>query len=183
MDAPMLPDLPAIGGCPNCGHTYWFEDAEEIGEIELFAGEASVPTEWEATPEPITLDEEKVLDAIDDGMATTTEKERYLRLMAWHAFNDQFRGDEHHGEDPQPDERQEKNMKEIEELLFDSNECGDRFISADVARQLGEFQKAKNILNHIPPEAAQRRKDFLMKLCTQESRIVRRLPKSDEESF
>lgn len=182
MEAPMLPILPAIVGCPSCGRTYWFEDAEEVGEIKFFTDNTSVPAEWRAASKPITLDEEKLLDAIDEGMATTTEKEEYLRLMAWHAFNDRFRGDEHHGKDPQPSERQARNMQEIVDLFCDSDNWDYLLISAEAARQLGDFQQAMNIINHINLEEVQRRIDLLTKLCSQESRIVHRMSESNEES-
>lgn len=179
MDAPMLPDLPPIGGCPGCGVAFWFRDAKQVGKIDPYArytAENEVPAEWSEAPEPKPLDEEQLLDAIDDGMVETSEKEECLRLMAWHAFNDQFRRDGHHDDQPRPSERQEANVKQIEKLFMYSDDWDDLFISADAARQLGNFEKAKNILNNIDVEEILQKKRFLMELCAQESRLVRRIP-------
>jgi hypothetical protein len=181
MDAPMLPDIPAIGACPNCGRSFWFNDAKRVGEIELFALDDSVPPEWRAVPDAIVLDEEKLLDAIDNGLGNSPERNKYLRLSAWHAFNDRFRGDEP-SQKFDLGNRQRANMEELENLFQWSEEWDDLFILVEVCRQLGKFEKAQNFLGHINVEFILAKKTLISELCNQQSRVVRRIPLADEKS-
>ena len=36
MDAPMLPDEPALVECPHCRAPLWIEDQEQIGEMQPY---------------------------------------------------------------------------------------------------------------------------------------------------
>ncbi len=182
MNAPGLPDIPVIGACPSCDDVFWFEDATKVGEIDPFATDRASPSEWHSASTPITLNEDKLLDAIDAGLGTTPERLLHLRLFAWHAFNDQFRNEYRASNNPSPSPRQKYNMEQLEVMFQSSGGMEGQFIIAEIARQLGKFTKAKNILNHIGIERLLQKKQFIAELCDQESRMVRMLPFDKNET-
>lgn len=182
MDAPMLPNIPVIGACPSCSEAFWFDDAKKVGEIELFASDDSVPGEWRDAKEAARLDENGLLDAIEDGLGNTPERTKHLRLSAWHAFNDQFRSEEGSQKAFEPSERQKSNLQELEKLFQWSDEWDDMFILAEVCRQLGNFEKARNVLNHINVDFIVARKSLITDLCAQQSKLVGRIPLEDENA-
>lgn len=177
----MLPNIPAIGACPSCGKAFWFKDAKKVGEIELFAPSDSIPMKWREAKHALVLNEEGLLNAIDDGLGNSPERNKYLRLSAWHAFNDQFRINE----PPQTvelNDRQRANLEELEKLFQWSEEWDDLFILVEVCRQLGKFQKAQNFLDHINVDFILAKKTVISELCKQQSRVVHRIPLADEKS-
>lgn len=80
-EAPMLPEFPAVAKCHGCKRFYWVNEAKVKGEIELFGDKSQgVPEEWErAKPiEHLTIDE--YIEALDTGVGSDVEKQRYLRV-------------------------------------------------------------------------------------------------------
>ncbi len=178
IDAPMWPNLSAIGACPKCRGVFWFKDAEQISEFPLFAPDDSVPAELRELQNASVLDEEQLLNSIDDGLGDSTENLDYLRLAAWHALNDRFRIEE-----PNPsfelNERQRANLEELEKRFRWPESWDDSFILAEVCRQLGKFEKAQSLLRSINVEFVLARKTLVAQLCQKQSKLVAMIPKPD----
>jgi hypothetical protein len=167
--APMLPAPPAVVKCHHCGDCYWLADAEEVGAVELWPGGhllARVFTlpvlralgtvklwpgaEWAAAPvieEPAEAD---YYDALERGLATNSEQERTLRILAWWRRNDAFRHDAQAeaGRALSLSDTCRTNLEALATTLDEADER-DRLMKAEVLRQLGEFEAAKTLLRRV----------------------------------
>ena len=85
--ARMLPEYPQFVKCPQCSSLFWLEDAEQIGQIEVYqfktftfpsARHYDTPTEGDYLA---AVQHEKF----------TPDRERYIRIRAWWFANDQSR--------------------------------------------------------------------------------------------
>ncbi len=86
--------------------------------------------------------------AISDGIATSREDERGLRVLCWWRFNDPLRGAEAlpvDAEPWQPCPELRANLVSLRELL-DVDVLDDRLVLAEIARELGEFDRAATLL-------------------------------------
>lgn len=188
----MAPDLPAITRCPECGHIYWVRDAEVIGEFYDWGSkgmfrekthdeyapwiEGTVPKEWKMAPPVRHLTEEELFLALAQGLGTTEDRERYLRVRAWWAHNDPYR-------DKEPlapkqfklSERAKENMERLFELL-DESKYEQRLAKVELARELGRFEEAEELLKFDFPEHVRDIVEFLNDLIAQKDTIVREVP-------
>ena len=148
-DAPMMVNPPAVVTCRRCARCYWLEQAERVDDGEAWR-EATPPADpalaaiWyvrEAT-------EEEYFDAIDKKeLAAEPVQERRLRILAWWRGNNAFRGlgghpASGHTADPA---RRRRNLLALAELL-PGHADNVRLLKAEVLRELGEFQAAREIL-------------------------------------
>jgi hypothetical protein len=139
-DAPMLPEEPWLIKCPHCDALIWVDELTQVGEIDHWYSEGSDADEFADVQSAITP---SLMDYAYFNMAAISDpqKERYVRLQTWWAFNDCRR------------ESQELPLSsiEIENLhafinLLDENEENDRLMKAEVYRELGEFTVAEKLL-------------------------------------
>jgi len=139
-DAPMLPEEPWLIKCPHCDTLIWVDELTQLGEIDHWYSEGIYADEFADVQSAITP---SCLDYAYFNMAAVSDpqKERYVRLQTWWAFNDCRR------------ESQELPLSsiEIENLhafinLLDENEENDRLMKAEVLRELGEFTVAEKLL-------------------------------------
>lgn len=99
------------------------------------------------------------LDALDAGMGTDRDRELTLRLHAWWAGNDPARervegarsGAESSAVAPRS-ERAEASLRRLLELL-DAEAPDERLLKAEAARELGDFERAEELLRGDFPEA------------------------------
>ena len=139
-DAPMLPEEPWLIKCPHCDTLIWVDELTQLGEIDHWYSDGSDADEFADVQSAITP---SLMDYAYFNMATISypQKEHYVRLQTWWAFNDCRR------------ESQELPLSsiEIENLhafinLLDENEENDRLMKAEVYRELGEFAVAEKLL-------------------------------------
>lgn len=140
-DAPMLPEEPWLIKCPHCDTFIWVDELTQLGEIDHWYSEGINAVEFADVQSAITP---SCLDYAYFNMDTVSDpqKERYVRLQTWWAFNDCRRKSE---EIP-------LSSMEIENLhafinLLDENEENDRLMKAEVLRELGEFTVAEKLLS------------------------------------
>ena len=165
VDAPMLPEQPAITKCTACGDFYWLSDANVVGECfdgyiyERSGFEPSeqekIPDDWDKAGWIGALTEEELVEAIAAGAAHSREQELYLRIRLWWATNEPFRDRE--GDDP--DQvlllRSAVGTTNLERLLnlLNLEEPDEQIMKAEVARELGRFDEALLILESgVSPE-------------------------------
>lgn len=138
-DAPMLPDQPWLVKCPNCGALVWTDEQKQVGRVYPCARKRprlinAWPCETPSADDYFALLETKVSDP---------KKERYLRLSAWWAGNDQRR----ENQEKQPlSEREAGNLRAFIGLL-DEADATDRLMKAEAFRELGQFAEAVRLLS------------------------------------
>ena len=149
MIAPMLPLPPTVVKCHHCAELYWRTEAEHIGTVDRCraAGEQVNPA-WADAPKAEEPTEAEYYQALSKGLAKNAKQERVLRILAWRRRNDVFRDKplkEAQGISDDPEEWR-KNLEALARLLTeeDVNDC---LMKAEVLRELGEFESAKEALN------------------------------------
>jgi len=180
--APMLPRPPAVVSCVHCGECYWRADAELIGTIDWNDCDrqqidlARTPTK--AVVEPT---EEEYYQAIEKGLATDLKQERSLRMLAWWRRNDAFRffGKLKKAARAPAQGKQSTPLPWRENLaallpLLDEGNNNDCLMKAEVLRQLGDFEAAKQILDRIDLDKAEKVAEFIRLLKAEELRKVLR---------
>jgi len=143
-EAPMLPDEPWLQLHPITNELFWTDECEKIdSELPWESNEKYVDVPFAATP---TLKNYQTVLA--SGFASTPKKERYIRLRYWWAANDPVRHEEQNASFP-PDHRE--NLQKLRALLRKSDP-NQRLMAAEISRELGDFDKATDLLNFPFPE-------------------------------
>jgi len=149
MIAPMFPRPPTVVKCHHCAESYWRTEAEHIGTVDRCraAGEQVNPA-WADAPKPEEPTEAEYYQALSKGLAKNAKQERVLRILAWRRRNDVFRDKplkEAQGISDDPEEWR-KNLEALARLLTeeDVNDC---LMKAEVLRELGKFESAKQVLS------------------------------------
>ena len=167
--APMLPRPPAVVRCVHCGECYWRAAAEPVGTIDWNDCDrqqidpARTPTR--AVVEPT---EEEYYQAIEKGLATDLKQEKSLRILAWWRRNDAFRffGKPKKASrtpaqcKPSPPLPWRENLEALLPLLDEGNN-NDCLMKAEVLRQLGDFEAAKQVLERIDLDKAEKVAEFI----------------------
>jgi hypothetical protein len=134
-EARMLPDHPLLAKCPACKGLFWVDEAIEVAAgFEAAEGKQNVlnPSEGE-------------LLVFLSGTTLAKDKEMYLRQRAWWAANDTRR--HARGAKANFSEAQVKNLEAFSEMLDETREI-ERIFKAEIARELGEFDKCLQLLSH-----------------------------------
>jgi len=175
--APMLPRPPAVVKCSRCPECYWLADAREVGEFDPWeeGAEAADPAWKNATfvEEPT---EEEYDRAIAGTLAKTPERERSLRIFAWWRANEPYRDPPESAEiTPQPhSDAYRRNLKSLVGMM-DENEENDLLMKAELLRELGRFDAAKDVLTRVTsPSFTEVRRQF-ESLCDRQDTGVREL--------
>jgi len=99
LDAPMLPEFPAITKCKKCSGFYWLEDENKVGEYEPYErwGGPSEENEaakkqWQDADRTRFLNPDELQEAINArAHRDDPKKEKYLRKRLWWQLNDPAR--------------------------------------------------------------------------------------------
>jgi hypothetical protein len=170
------PRPPAVVKCRHCAECYWLADADEIGTVAPWDGQPVDPA-WRAAQEVEEPAEEDYDRALQKSLADDRRQERTLRMLAWWRRNDAFRS--------RPEcvtsasEVWRRNLEALAGLLEDGDE-NDRLLKAEVLRELGQFQPAKELLSRVHSSEHRGVVRQLRNLCDRGDRCVRQL--SFEES-
>ncbi len=143
MDAPMLPQYPALVRCAHCQTLLWLPEAKE----HEFATPPKMFENVEGALSPQPPTEADYLEAIESGLAPDKEQEKYCRVHAWHCFNDARRDAKNAAELSDLPDDTAANMKALFAML-ERNKPDERMLRAELARELGRFPEALQLLNH-----------------------------------
>ena len=144
--APMLPAPPPVVQCRHCARFYWLADAKDVGTISTGG---SVDSSWLVAKEVQEPTEEEFYKAIDNGLAADSGQEKELRILAWQRRNDPFRQSTKQTEDASTITPMfNRNLQALARLLDNENE-DDRLLKAELLRELGEFEPAKQVLSGV----------------------------------
>lgn len=155
-EAPMLPDEPWLRRQPQTGELFWRDECEEVAVEPEWKESAAYPSVPYAK-EPGLDDYRRALLC---GVASTPEKQQYVLIRFWWAANDPVR----HGEasaSSLPDFRER--LLQLRSLL-DTTNPNQRLMSAEAARQLGDFAAAGELMNFQFPEDYSRAVALITKL-------------------
>jgi hypothetical protein len=148
-DAPGLPEPPSVVKCRHCAECYWLSEANEIKQDEIppEVMEELFPISFEEDFYVNEPSEEEYYRAIDKGLAKNNEEEKSLRILAWWRRNDAFR-DSKNTDVPDGTNLWKTNLEALEKLLTTRTD-DDSLMKAEILRELGEFDRAKQILKDI----------------------------------
>lgn len=162
--APMMPDTPWLRRHPVSGELFWTDECDEIA-TEVPWGDSN---EFPGVPfadEPTLEDYRHTLAT---GLASSPEKERYVRMRLWWATNDPVRL----GETDALKDRD--NLQKLLTLLDESN-ANQRLTAAEICRELGEFGRAAALLEFAYPRGYLRAVSLIKTLNEQKDVEVREL--------
>ncbi len=149
--APMLPRPPAVVKCRHCVECYWLADAKEVGTVERWGGKGQqVDPAWTAAQEVQEPFEDEYYQALEKGLGGDSQQERNLRVLAWWRRNDAFRDacQAQAGSIAATPAKCRKNLEALASLLDEADE-NDCLMRAEVLRELGEFESAKQVLSRV----------------------------------
>ena len=136
-EAPMLPDSLWLVKCPHCGALVWIDELKEVGTKNLFRPDQK----YKLSKPYIAPGFKDYFDALKQSNLTD-KKKRYLRIHAWWAGNDKRRNNSSNNIPMR--EVEKENLMELFKLLS----VKDSYImKAEIQRELGEYDKAKEILS------------------------------------
>lgn len=177
MEAMMLPQYPEITRCGTCAAYYWIPDALRIGEIEYNddSKQRKIPEAWREAEKIRELSEDEYLQAIAGGLAKPRKRELYLRTRAWWAGNDRYRSEDQVKPGQPTPPRSPEATANLERLfkLLRTKDITERLLKAEVARELGRFDEALEILRSEFPSQYQRVVTRMQELSQAKDRLVR----------
>ncbi len=139
MGAPMLPDYPWLVKCPKCKHLFWIDEAKKLGDTNKgWKGQGKL--EPRSPESPTVLDFYTIVPSIKD-----KEKQRYIRTHLWHCANDPYRDGASTGKVSFSAEA--KASMEVLSKLLDDKDPEDRLAKAEIARELGQFDRCIKLLS------------------------------------
>lgn len=144
VDGPMYDEGAALLACPGCQRYFWTDDVptrESIEDSEYFMNSAK-----QALPNAVDVRGARFKDVLRDAPWKTESQERYVRLRAWWASNDVYRGDKNQEFRLEPE--QTANLERLLQLL-DSSDPEDSLTIAELLRELGRFDECLRELDRL----------------------------------
>jgi hypothetical protein len=159
-EAKMLPDHPALVKCPVCAGLFWVDEAVEV-DIGFDAAKGK---------QQVMAPSGKEMLEFLSGPGLPRDKEIYLRMHAWWSANDAWRW----APDSKPafSKEQVMNLHALSDML-DEKEPNQRILKAEIARELGEFDKCLRLLSQEFDERYGYAVGFIRKLAEEKVRVVR----------
>lgn len=137
----MFPDEPDFRKHPGTGETFWFEDCVEVAE-EDWEEESKYPD--------IPYAEDVGIPDLEEELAHelfSSDREIYIRTQLWWSWNDCVRGGGQRGQMP---DGFEANLRRLIELL-NKEDDDSRLMAVEGLRELGEHDKAGELMKHPFP--------------------------------
>jgi hypothetical protein len=156
----MMPQQPVITRCGTCRSFFWIADAAERGDTgsRLPAGDE----------DPIAyvreLSAQELMEAIDAGVARSTQQEIQLRIRVWHYSNDPCRAAHLPESSAHTSAEARHNLTRLMQLL-DETDPQARLLKAEAARELGEFDATLALLETTVPSQYQAAADLIRRLA------------------
>jgi hypothetical protein len=208
MMARSYPDFPKLVKCPHCKNLLWVDEAKIIGQ-EFFRGftpksrrdslVALLDESENGHQEPPSIRHDEFsgvqnylkpsdsdyLAFLDGGHARNNKEVRYIRMRAWWAANDPMRRPprrrKHRSIILGQSLKAQDNMRLLFEL-FDQTDERQRLLKAKLARELGRFDLAEQLLSSEYSENLHPKVIFLKSLTGQRNIKVAHFPRCAHES-
>jgi hypothetical protein len=156
---PNCPEVPYLTKCYNCNSFLWLSKICKIEFPENFRQEAELKSN-----EAEFLSTQDLFKAIETGFI---EKDEifFVRISIWHSYNDRIRaGNGNLFEDRTDEIRWKENLEELKKL-FDPNDQYHILLTAEIERNLNNFNVAKLLLNSVNDENLHMIKQQIIKAC------------------
>jgi hypothetical protein len=187
---PMLKQVPEVMQCPGCKRPYWLWLATEMGEFDRW-GTADVdqhgmPINPHFRDVPVLAEpnESEYLSGIADLIRAKPTDELTVRLLAWWSGNDRYRLDEPDyipepapADLPQLAAMRRANIDGLLKILpdVDADDPSRPLMRAEVFRQIGEFDRALELLARPYPQEFAEAVMRLSALCKDRDTALRTL--------
>ncbi len=156
---PNFPDIPDLTKCHQCNNFLWLSKLREIELPENFRKEAELKSK-----EAEFLSIVDLFKAIETGFIDKGEM-LFVRLCIWHSYNDRVRSENGNLFNNQSDEiRWQENLDELKKL-FDPNNQFHILLTAEIERNLKNYNVAILLLNSITEENLQDTKLQIIEAC------------------
>ena len=142
MVAEMLPDTPSLTVCEACNKFFWIKDIQrEYRDYDYISKSNS---KWVRF---LTFDE--YLSALKiKSICNSDENERYIRIKIWWLFNDRVREKQDLFQSEEDQNTWKSNIERLIELL-ENTDSDNKFILADLYRNIGNFNQCLKLINSI----------------------------------
>jgi hypothetical protein len=186
---PMMMHVPDVVQCPGCRQPYWLSLATELGEIDRWRSAETGPDGLPINPHfrdaPVLAEptESEYLSGLDDLIRAKPTEELTVRLLAWWSGNDRYRLDESESvaepapaDSPQLAAMRRANIDGLLKILpeTDADDPSKPLMRAEVFRQIGEFDRALELLARPYPEDFAEALKRLSALCKDKDTALRR---------
>jgi hypothetical protein len=156
---PNLPEAPDLTKCYNCNSFLWLSKICNIELPENFRAEAELKAK-----EAEFLSIEDLFKAIETGFIEKDEL-YFVRYCIWHSYNDRIReGNGNLFEDHSDEVKWKENLIELKKL-FDPNNQFHILLTAEIERNLNNFNVAILLLNSVYDENLQLTKLQIIEAC------------------
>lgn len=170
MIAPMLPEFPDLTKCKKCNTNFWLSNLEEIGYCGIFYEENDNEA-WEHADVVSFLDIDDYFKTLHCEMGAKKEDERATRILIWQAYNDRVRKDKAMFNNPQEEAKWTENCKRLLELL-DTSTTEQKIITAEVYRNLCNFEKCIETIQSIDDEVFNWMKEQYIHACKNHNKAL-----------
>lgn len=150
MIAPMLPEFPNLTKCEKCDTILWLSEMKEIGTCNEW--DKKCKRTWKNAERVKFLDVNDLFRFLElDIVKNDNEKEKIVRLQIWWTFNDRIReGKEIFLKDFDEDLWKQNCQRLIE--LFEEKDINQKIMTAELYRNLGEFDTCLKLLDTVEDE-------------------------------
>jgi hypothetical protein len=156
---PNFPDLPDLTKCHQCNNFLWLSKLREIELPENFRKQAELKSK-----DAEFLSIEDLFKAIETGFIEKGEM-LFVRFCIWHSYNDRVRAE--NGilfKDLADEKRWQENLDELKKLL-DPNDQFHILLTAEIERNLKNYNEAILLLNSISVKNLQDTKLQIIEAC------------------
>jgi len=146
--APMLPQVPPYARCSKCDVFYKITNDNTIYDDERSCGEYDDKRSWDelkAIPNVEKLSVRGMTLAINEGLYNGTKKDTLiLRIMLWREMNIKRK---YHSDEEEA--LYTDNCRQILSVIQSENDDGSIITKAEIWRNLGDFDKCREVLSQI----------------------------------
>jgi len=156
---PHCPEVPDLTKCHHCNNYLWLSKISKIELPENFRKEAELKSK-----KAEFLSTEDLFKAIETGYIEQGEM-LFVRYSIWHSYNDRIReGNGNLFKDLADEKRWQGNLNELKKLL-DPNDQFHILLTAEIERNLKNYNVAILLLNSISVENLQDTKLQIIEAC------------------
>jgi hypothetical protein len=145
--AQMLPEFPNLTKCKKCETILWLNEMKEMGTCKAW-GE-KIKSEWKNADRADFLSITDLFRALElDTVKNNKEKEKIVRHRIWWTFNDRIREGKNYFVREEEENSWKQNCLRLIEL-FDIADDNQKIMTAELYRNLGEFDACMEVVNSL----------------------------------
>jgi hypothetical protein len=147
MIAPMLPEFPNLTKCKKCDTILCLSEMKEVGTCDVWGEKCK--KEWKNADRAEFLDVSDLFRFLEmDIVKNDKEKEKIVRQRIWWTFNDRLRNNKEIFVQENDEVLWEQNCRRLVEL-FDTTDVNQKIMTAELHRNLGEFESCMELINSL----------------------------------